>query len=189
MNQPTNMNGHRSRRRLKIAVLCTCVLLAGVLAAVLIAALHRGRRGNARETTDVRATGQREARGNQDNSGGSGMLDSMMGWAGLRKLAGEPGGISPPPGAERLYASARESANMAEEFARYSYPGGVEAAAAHYERLLGEKGFRRLADQPQNRGAVMSFQKDTTYVTVSLRKDGEKCRIVTVALVVRRQGR
>jgi len=75
---------------------------------------------------------------------------------------------------------------MIEEFAGYDYPGPSDAAVAYYEKALAKRGFQRAADRDAQGRRELSFQKDGTSVTVSLRNVGKEQKIVSILVTVMR---
>ncbi|MHC4982799.1 MAG: hypothetical protein ACYTF6_06485 [Planctomycetota bacterium] len=188
MNEPHDMTDRGSCRRLFPFALYVCLLAAVAFAAWQVTVYFRTR-GASNRPAAAQKDGKKapEFRGSAESPGGPLSPDALVGMAGVSPLRGDPGGMPPPAGAVRRCAVACPRQGMAVELANYEYHGSVAAAAAHYEKLLAERGFDRLSETSAGGAAVLTFQKRLTVVTVSLRKVGQERKIVSIDVAVRRQ--
>ena len=186
MDQPADTNGRHKQRRLWGPVLYLCMLLVGIFAALQINSFWRRWHKSATHPAGIRATGLPQSR-QSGGLGDLGLADFPAEFAGITPLEGDPGSIAPPSGAQRRCALQRQSQDAAVELAGCDYAGEIVAAAAHYRKVLGGQGFVQLAERNVNDRLILTFQKDPTSVTVSLRMAGKKQKMVSIVLAVRRQ--
>lgn len=105
--------------------------------------------------------------------------------AGLVALAGDPGSIPPPLGANRIRSFQREALGFVEQQGRYEYRGLASVAVEHYKSILAARGFTLLAAGGKSRQRqTLIFVKGPLRVIVSLPTDSEKGTMVFIRLTV-----
>ena len=105
--------------------------------------------------------------------------------AGLVALAGDPGSIPPPGGANRTRSLQRKALGFIEQQARYEYRGSPSVAVEHYKSILAARGFTLLAAGAKSRQRqTLIFVKAPLRVIVSLPKDSEEGKIAYILLTV-----
>lgn len=105
--------------------------------------------------------------------------------AGLVALAGDPGSIPPPGGANRIRSFQRKALGFIEQQARYEYRGSASAAVEHYKAVLAARGFALVGAGAKNRQRqTLVFVKAPLRVIVSLPNDSEEGKIAYILLTV-----
>ena len=112
-------------------------------------------------------------------SGGPGAV------TGLVALAGDPGSIPPPGGANRIRSFQRKAMGFVEQQARYEYRDLASVAVQHYKAVLTARGFTLLGIGGKSRQRqTLIFVKAPLRVIVSLPTDSKKGRMVFIRLTV-----
>lgn len=115
-------------------------------------------------------------------TGGVGSPAAAMG---LRPLAGDPGGIAPPSGATRASAFERKLSDALEQQARYQWWGEPAEAAAHYRKILQQRGFALASDRVGKQGwRTMVLSSGNIACTVTLQTNPGHGRLVIIVVVV-----
>ncbi len=103
----------------------------------------------------------------------------------LPALDRDPGELTPPDQAVRLWARWREAHGHRHEFGRYEWPGTVEQGALHYGSVLPDKGFRCLRESRPADGTIrLEYIKGETYVVVTLLRQRRDAKMSEIAVVV-----
>ena len=175
-------HGHRART----AILCFCLLAAGILAAWQIHVFLRLR------ASKRAPLGQLPPRGPWATSlpawpegTPAELAMGPAGAAGLTVLDADPLDLTPPEGAFRQWAFGRDLPGVREQHAVYGYGGTQEEASSHYAGLLGGRGFspvRAGREKPGDPDRVLVYLKDRIRVTVSLRKSRQDAKMIRVAV-------
>jgi hypothetical protein len=190
MERPSEQNAASARRRqaLKTALYLTCLVVA-VLAAWLLHRAIRSRRASRGGGASRLAVAPRPRSGPAWTPGaparGAEIVAAPLQALGLASLAGHPGGLEPPAGAERLYGFRRALSDQVEQLGRYEYAGSPDAAARHYVATLAGEGYRLLKDSTGPDGRrVLVFLRDAGHATIALRTDPAGGKIVTIVATV-----
>lgn len=105
--------------------------------------------------------------------------------AGLEALAGDPGSIPPPAGANRIRSFQRKALGFVWQQGRYEYRGSASVAVEHYKAVLAARGFTLVGAGAKSRQRqTLVFVKAPLRVIVSLPNDGEEGRIAYILLTV-----
>ncbi len=177
----------RISRRGKVKKLAyLCLLIAAIILAWQV---HEYIKVRSRpQAIDVRAynaaitatTGPAWPPGGPDAVAGRG-----AGVAGLVAMAGDPGSIPPPAGANRIRSFQRKALGFIEQQGRYEYRGSASVAVEHYKAVLTARGFTLLGVGGKSRQRqTLIFVKAPLRVIVSLPNDGEEGRIAYILLTV-----
>ncbi|MCD6304300.1 MAG: hypothetical protein J7M21_04990, partial [Planctomycetes bacterium] len=113
------------------------------------------------------------------------LLAAPLATAGLVELAGEPGGIPPPPSARRLQGFQRTLTDAIEQQAWYEVDASAEEVLRYYADELASRGFsrpRRLREPTGREVAI--FQKGRTWATVAIPENTRQARVVIIVLTV-----
>lgn len=167
-----DVNAAKKRRRL----LAFLVLLAGSVGAALAA--HEAWLGNRRRPAGpMTDAGQRRFRPQSDTEPAN--LAEYVRQARQPVPRGHPGDVPPPSGAERI-----SSARLGDDRAAYDVSSSPEQVIAHYEAVLADRGYRKVAERTDAGRRTVVFHGDSVSATVSLRRIGREGKMVRVTLIV-----
>ena len=97
----------------------------------------------------------------------------------VRTVDGDPGGICPPDGAERVGGHAFADGSVT---VTYTLAGEARAAADHYKARAAADGFRLLRDTIEAGRRWLVFSKPGARLTVGLREDTQTATMVRIAV-------
>jgi len=141
-----------------------------------------------RMSTTRRAASTRPTSRRAPADGASG-LAAIIGQAldagNLPMLDRDPGELSPPDEAVRLWARRGEAHGHVQEMGKYEWPGTVEQGASHYASILMDKGFRCHRESRPADGTIrLEYIKGETYAVVTLLKRRQDARMSEIVVVV-----
>ena len=115
---------------------------------------------------------------------GVGDAASPLAAAGLSAFAGDPAGVAPPTGSRRIFGVQRVGEDEIERQVRYSATVSADETAAHYEKVFGALGYRRMRDAAAaGQRRVLVFSKADSWATVSLLMDPQNVKMTNVVVV------
>ena len=167
-----------TRRKVWASLLYLAILAAGVFAAWQIHEFRALRRQVELPLPDQPDSAQPASRP-------GGLLADPLGPSGLAPLAGDPGGLPPPPGARRVSAFQSKALGLLRQQARYELAADAQAVVGHYGQILAERGLPLLRDKTDPAGGrELLWAAGRTTVSLVLRKPSQDEKIGVVILVV-----
>ena len=110
------------------------------------------------------------------------MLGQAAGHANLKPFDGDPAGIVPPHGAQGREGFSQEFTGATTYQRVYDAQEELDTLRGYYLNSLQEKGFKLLRDESLPQGSRLVFIKGRVHVTVFLRNQDEKDKIVRITV-------
>ncbi len=167
-------------------VLYLLLVVAGVFAALQARRFFHMERPPGRITLRASTWTEREFRVPNPPGGLVEMLETPGGLAGIVPMERDPGGITPPAGAQRLWAHRLPRGVVTIETARYRVEGSIEGVISEFTACMTRAGYEAIGrSEPDGGGRTgLSFQRLNDRAIVTLRIDGKDAKIATAWVMV-----